>query len=110
MTSKCDTEQANYKQDTSTTEGLLKALNQKHSYKKADNSKLIISMLKDATKHCSPNYIVAKDRGLKEGYVQSQANKKLSIASKNMSRDAWAKLAHKVSNMTDRELKAWIKT
>ena len=32
MTSKCDTEQANYKQDTSTPEGLLKALNKKHSY------------------------------------------------------------------------------
>ena len=110
MTSKCDTEQANYKQDTSTTEGLLKALNQKPSYKKADNSKLIISMLKDATKHCNPNYIKAKDRGLKEGYVQSQANKKLSIASKNISRDGWAKLANKVSNMTDEELKAWIKT
>lgn len=113
MTSKCDTEQANYKQDTSTTEGLLRLLsksNQKHSYKKTDNSKLIISMLKDATKHCSPNYIIAKEKGLKEGYVQSQANKKLSIATKNMSRDAWSKLAHRVSNMTDEELKAWIKT
>ncbi len=109
MTSKCDTEQANYKQDTSTTEGLLKALNQKHSYKKADNSKLIISMLKDATKHCVPSYVVAKDKGKKEGYVQSQANKKLNKATKNMSRDAWAKLASKVSNMTDEELKVWIK-
>ena len=69
----------------------------------------MISMLKDVTKHFSPRYVFAKDKGIKEGYVQSQANKKLSKASRNMSRDAWSKLAHAVSGMTDEELRLWIK-
>lgn len=111
---KCDTETANKKPDANTTDGLLQLLTQKPLQKKdtsqqSDNSKLMISMLKDVTKHFSPRYVFAKDKGIKEGYVQSQANKKLSKASKNMSRDAWSKLAHAVSHMTDEELRAWIK-
>ena len=111
---KCDTEPANKKPDANTTDGLLELLTQKPLQKKdtsqrSHNSKLMISMLKDVTKHFSPHYVFAKDKGIKEGYVQSQANKKLSKASRNMSRDGWAKLAHKVSNMTDEELRAWIK-
>ena len=64
-----------------------------------------------ARKACEPKALVdvkAKDKGKKIGYINQQVDKKLLIASKNMSRDAWTKLAIQVSKMDDDQKKAWI--
>mgnify|MGYP004301001245 FL=1 len=106
---KYDTETANLRHQDITSKEFLRQFQQKPINKKADLSKQSLDMLRSATKNLNANYKLARDKGIKNGYLNSQVDKKLSKASKNLSRDGWTKLAIKVSQMTDEELKAWIK-
>jgi len=106
---KYDTETANLRHQDITSEEFLRLFQQKPINKKADLSKQSLDMLRSATKNLNANYKLARDKGIKNGYLNSQVDKKLSKASKNLSRDGWTKLAVKVSQMTDEELQAWIK-
>ena len=106
---KYDTETANLRHQDITSAEFLRQFQPKPINKKADLSKQSLDMLRSATKNLNANYKIARDKGIKNGYLNSQVDKKLSKASKNLSRDGWTKLALKVSQMTDEELQAWIK-
>jgi len=111
---KYDTETASLRPKDYSSKNLLRLLKQKPLNKKdqssmSSSSMTNIRLLKEAVKGTNPYYQVAKHKGIKNGYVESQVHKKLTLASKNMSRDAWTKLAIAVSRMTYDEMKAWIK-
>ena len=107
---KYDTETANIRQKDFSSSSLLRQFKKQKPIKtkKPRDAQANISLLKDVVKHTNINYVKAKDKGKKIGYINQQVDKKLLIASKNMSRDAWTKLAIQVSKMDDDQKKAWI--
>ena len=107
---KYDTETANIRQKDFSSSSLLRHFQKQKTIKtkKPRDAQANISLLKDVVKHTNINYVKAKEKGKKIGYINQQVDKKLLIASKNMSRDAWTKLAIQVSKMDDEQKKAWI--